>query len=78
MLAMLVALFVVAHAFGWLARRLRLPPIIGHLAGGIVLGPLILGRALGHAWEDLFPTELRNDVQSISCCFGNHFCFLRC
>ena len=65
-LVVLVSLFLAAHACGWLARRMRLPPIVGHLTAGIVLGPLVLGRAMGDSWEALFPAELREDVQSIT------------
>ncbi|MCF2435293.1 hypothetical protein LV779_14305 [Streptomyces thinghirensis] len=30
---------VVAHAAGWLARRLKQPYIVGQLSAGIALGP---------------------------------------
>ena len=35
--------FVLAFAFGFLAIRLRLPPIVGYLLAGIVLGPFTPG-----------------------------------
>ena len=35
--------FVAAFAFGFLATRLRLPPLVGYLMAGIVIGPYTLG-----------------------------------
>ena len=41
--------------FGQLARRLRLPMVIGELCGGIFLGPTCLGRMWPALEEFLFP-----------------------
>ena len=35
--------FVAAFAFGFLATRLRLPPLVGYLLAGIVIGPYTIG-----------------------------------
>jgi len=35
--------FVAAFAFGFLATRLRLPPLVGYLMAGIAIGPYTLG-----------------------------------
>ncbi len=54
-LAALAALLVFAHAGGLLAARCGLPPIVGELAGGVVLGATVLGRIwhAGSVW--MFP-----------------------
>ena len=39
----LLALLSFAHAFGWLARRVGLPSVIGQLLAGLVLGPSVFG-----------------------------------
>src|SRR5215208_4851334 len=35
--------FVFAYAFGFAAHRLRLPPLVGYLVAGIVVGPFSPG-----------------------------------
>ncbi|MBX3172954.1 MAG: cation:proton antiporter [Gemmatimonadaceae bacterium] len=35
--------FILAFALGFLAQRLRIPPLVGYLAAGIVSGPFALG-----------------------------------
>src|SRR5690606_15815429 len=37
--------FVAAFGFGFLASRLRLPPLVGYVAAGILLGPFTPGYA---------------------------------
>lgn len=49
---------VVAHAAGWLARRLKQPYIVGQLAAGIALGPSLLGALAPDAYASLFPEEI--------------------
>src|SRR5829696_7991409 len=46
---------VVARAFGWVFERLRQPPVIGEVVGGLLLGPSILGGVSA----DLFPLDTR-------------------
>lgn len=48
-----------AHALGLLARRARQPAVIGHLLGGIVLGPSLLGALPGNPTEVLIPPDAR-------------------
>ena len=43
LIAMLVAGFVLAFAFGALAHRLRLSPLVGYLLAGVVVGPFTPG-----------------------------------
>ena len=51
-LAALAALLVVAHLGGHAAARLGVPPMIGELAGGLLLGATVLERLwpAAHAW----------------------------
>ncbi|HXO18671.1 MAG TPA: cation:proton antiporter, partial [Thermoanaerobaculia bacterium] len=46
----LVLLLAAAHGGGFLFRRLRQPPVIGEVLGGLLLGPTLLG-ALLPGWE---------------------------
>jgi CPA2 family monovalent cation:H+ antiporter-2 len=40
---LLAAAFVLAFAFGYIASRLRLPPVVGYLVAGVMLGPFTPG-----------------------------------
>ena len=53
----LAALLLVALVMGQAARRIGIPAVVGEIAGGLLLGPTVLGRLAPdlHAW--LFPTE---------------------
>ncbi len=43
LIATIAAAFVLAFAFGFLALRLRLPPLVGYLIAGVVIGPFTPG-----------------------------------
>jgi CPA2 family monovalent cation:H+ antiporter-2 len=43
LIATVAAAFVLALAFGFLAARLRMPPLVGYLVAGIALGPFTPG-----------------------------------
>ncbi len=43
LIATVAAAFVLALVFGFLATRLRLPPLVGYLLAGIALGPFTPG-----------------------------------
>lgn len=45
LIATMAVAFVLAFMFGFLANRLRLPPLVGYLVAGIVAGPLSPGIA---------------------------------
>jgi K+:H+ antiporter len=45
LIATVAAAFVLALAFGFLAARLRMPPLVGYLVAGIALGPFTPGLA---------------------------------
>ena len=46
-----------ALIFGHLARRLRLPAVLGELVGGIVIGPTLLGALAPGFFAALFPAS---------------------
>ena len=55
-----VALMACAHLMGSLFGRLRMPRVIGEIAGGLLLGPTVLGAVSpsAQAWVfDAFPEE---------------------
>ena len=61
-------ILLVTGVCGELLERLRQPRIVGEIAGGLLLGPLALGRLWPEAFEFLFPpTDLRplEDVGTI-------------
>jgi CPA2 family monovalent cation:H+ antiporter-2 len=43
LIALIAIGFVAALAFGWLATRLRLPPLVGYLVAGMAIGPFTPG-----------------------------------
>ncbi|MFR9787913.1 cation:proton antiporter [Streptomyces sp. MB22_4] len=57
LLLALVLLLTAAHLGGQLFARLRQPQVIGEIAGGLVLGPTVLGQFAPGAWHWLFPAS---------------------
>jgi Kef-type K+ transport system membrane component KefB len=53
LLAALVVIITLARVFGWLARRVGQPAVVGEILVGIVLGPTFFGAGLAN---HLFPT----------------------
>ncbi len=51
----LAAMLVVAIGLGAVARRLGIPAVVGEIAGGLVLGPTMLGRIAPDLFAWLFP-----------------------
>lgn len=58
----LLALLVAAHLFGYLFSWMRLPPVIGEICGGLVLGPTLLGTLAPHVSQALFAGDPRVPV----------------
>jgi Kef-type K+ transport system membrane component KefB len=56
-LAALTAILVVAHGFGYLFARLRQPPVIGEIVGGLLLGPTFLGLLFPAQQAKVFPDD---------------------
>lgn len=59
----LFALLSVAHAFGWVMRRIGLPSVIGQLLAGLVLGPSVFGEIWPEGFDWFLPVE-HGEVQS--------------
>ena len=57
LLLQLVVILVTARVCGLLLRYLGQPPVIGEMAAGIVLGPIILGSAFPVFHASLFAAE---------------------
>jgi Kef-type K+ transport system membrane component KefB len=53
----LVVLVVVAHMGAHIFKKLRQPPVIGEIIGGLLLGPTVLGALLPRVREWLLPSE---------------------
>jgi len=51
----IAALLATAIAMGGLARRLGIPAVVGEIAGGLLLGPTLLGRVSPDLFAWLFP-----------------------
>lgn len=70
LLALLVLLLTV-HLGGTLATRLRQPPVVGEIIGGLVLGPTLLGWALPGLHREIFLSSARTEtVMSMIYNFG--------
>jgi Kef-type K+ transport system membrane component KefB len=54
----LAIIILVARAFGWVARRIGQPAVIGEIAAGILLGPTILGRIFPGLPVQIFPAAV--------------------
>jgi len=54
LLLALAMLLCCAHGVGYVFRRLRQPPVIGEIVGGLLLGPTVLGALLPDVYETLF------------------------
>ena len=53
----LAAMLAVAIVLGQVARRLALPAVVGEIAGGLLLGPTVLGRVAPDLFAWLCPTS---------------------
>jgi Kef-type K+ transport system membrane component KefB len=53
----LAAMLAAAIGLGAIARRLGIPAVVGEIAGGLVLGPTILGRIAPELFGWLFPVN---------------------
>ncbi len=61
----IAVILLVAEATGHVFSRLGQPPVIGHIIGGILLGPTVLGLMPGNPTADLFPTTVVGQLRSI-------------
>ncbi|MEN3610652.1 cation:proton antiporter [Plantactinospora sp. ZYX-F-223] len=57
------AIIVLARAFGWLARLVGQPPVIGELVAGVLIGPTLFGTAVSD-W--LLPADVRPAMSGLA------------
>ncbi|MFD0745713.1 cation:proton antiporter [Phytohabitans flavus] len=57
------AIIVLARAFGWLARLVGQPPVIGELVAGVLIGPTLFGTAVS-GW--LLPADIRPAISGLA------------
>src|SRR5205807_8742281 len=50
-------LLAVARTLGEVAKRFRLPSVVGELLAGVVLGPSLLGAVAPHVFHTVFPSR---------------------
>ena len=62
----LIVIVVVARAFGFIARRLGQPPVIGEITAGVLLGPSLLGWVAPDTSGFLFPAASLPILQLLS------------
>ncbi len=55
-LALLALIIVVAKTAGLLVAKIGIPPVVGEIAAGVLLGPSLLGMELS---SDIFPVDQR-------------------
>ena len=66
LLAQIAAIIIVARFFGYLARTIRQPSVVGEVIAGIVLGPSLLGMYFPEFSSGLFPTQSLGNLQFLS------------
>ena len=57
LLLQLVTILVLARLCGWVLRRFGQPPVIGEMAAGLLLGPMVFGALLPGAHAALFSAD---------------------
>lgn len=62
----LIVIVLLARTFGFLARRLGQPPVIGEIAAGVLLGPSLLGWMAPETSGFLFPASSMPILQLLS------------
>jgi Kef-type K+ transport system membrane component KefB len=66
LLLQLIVIVLIARAFGFVARRMGQPPVIGEIAAGVLLGPSLLGWIAPDISAFLFPTASLPTLQLLS------------
>ena len=59
----ITVLLAAAGACGWITRRLGLTQTVGELAGGVLVGPTVLGHVWPSLQHGLFPADVLPPIQ---------------
>lgn len=66
LLVQLAVLLAVSRGLGELMRHINLPPVVGELLAGVLLGPSLLGLVLPEVHAQVFPkSQLQADLLSV-------------
>ncbi|WP_333818994.1 cation:proton antiporter [Ohtaekwangia sp.] len=66
LLGQIVAIIITARFFGYLAKKVRQPAVVGEVIAGIVLGPSLLGLYFPDFATTLFPAQSLGNLQLLS------------
>jgi Kef-type K+ transport system membrane component KefB len=66
LLGQIASIIIVARFFGYLARKVRQPAVVGEVIAGIILGPSLLGLYFPEFAAALFPKESLGNLQFLS------------
>ncbi|HEX8037803.1 MAG TPA: cation:proton antiporter [Chryseosolibacter sp.] len=66
LLSQIAAIIIAARFFGYVARKVGQPAVVGEVIAGIVLGPSLLGLYFPDAASALFPTQSLGNLQLLS------------
>ncbi|BAZ17966.1 sodium/hydrogen exchanger [Calothrix sp. NIES-4071] len=62
----LALLLLIARGLGEFMRRIKLPPVVGELLAGVLLGPSVFGWLLPNIQEHIFPhNQAQSDLLSV-------------
>src|SRR5689334_6218330 len=66
LLLQLALLLFASRGLGELMRRINLPPVVGELLAGVLLGPSIFGLVLPALQAQIFPkSQVQSDLLSV-------------
>ncbi len=66
LLGQIVAIIIAARFFGYLAKKIRQPAVVGEVIAGIVLGPSLLALYFPDFAASLFPAQSLGNLQLLS------------
>ncbi|MBS0454362.1 MAG: cation:proton antiporter [Proteobacteria bacterium] len=66
LLLQLIVILGTARACGWLLRHLGQPAVVGEMAAGLMLGPIVMGALFPHWHAQLFPPTALAGLQALA------------
>jgi len=66
LLVQLIVILASARLLGWLLRRLGQPSVVGEMAAGIALGPMVLGQLSPALHERIFPPGMLSGLSALA------------